>query len=223
MTSCNRLVPLLALLFSPGCTVPGVPPEAQLRPGLPMLDPFLDEGLTRGKAYGLLEQLCTVAPHRLAGSEGAARAVEWGLATMQLLGFENVRLEPVRVPRWERGDIEELVVVEPAEHAGERLSILALGGSIATPGGGLEAEVIAVQSFEELATRAEEARGKLVLFNRPMDPRLLEPFAAYGGAVNQRSRGADQAAAVGALGALVRSMTLSRDDEPHTGALNYGD
>jgi carboxypeptidase Q len=188
-----------------------------------MLEAFLDEGLPRGKAFGLLEQLCAVAPHRLSGSEGSARAVEWGLATMQLLGFENVRLEPVVVPRWERGDIEELVVVEPAEHAGEALALLALGGSVGTSGGGLEGDVVVVTSFEELSTRTEEVRGKLVLFNRPMDPRQLDPFAAYGGAVSQRTRGADEAAAHGALAALVRSMTLSHDDEPHTGAMRYGD
>lgn len=223
MTRCNRLVPLVLALFPLGCVAPAGPTDGELRPGLPLLDVFLDEGLPRGKAYGLLEQLCTVAPHRLSGSEGAARAVEWGLATMQLLGFENVRLEPVTVPRWERGDIEELVVVEPAEYAGEALAVLALGGSVATPVGGLEGDVIVVSGFDELAGRAEEARGKLVLFNRPMDPRELDPFTAYGGAVSQRTRGADEAAAHGAIGALVRSMTLSHDDEPHTGSLRYGD
>jgi hypothetical protein len=185
------------------------------------VEELLREGLADARAFEQLAELCRVAPHRLAGSEGAARAVEWARQAMLAAGLENVRLEPVTVPRWERGAPEELVVVEPAAHAGERLSVLALGGSIGTPSAGLEAEVIAVQTFEELAARADEARGKFVLFARPMDPTKLDPFEAYGGAVRQRSRGAEEAERVGAVGALVRSMTLRNDDQPHTGAMQY--
>jgi len=184
---------------------------------------LLSGGLADPQAYALLSELCTRAPARLAGSDGAARAVEWARETMQRLGLENVRLEPCQVPRWERGDVEELLVVEPSAHAGERLPILALGGSVATPAGGLEAEVIAVTSFEELHARAREARGKLVLFARAMDRTRFEPFEAYGGAVNQRSSGASEAAVVGALAALVRSVTFAQDDQPHTGAMNYSE
>src|SRR5262245_6624042 len=184
---------------------------------------LLSVGLADPQAYALLSELCTRAPGRLSGSDAAARAIEWAHETMLRLGLENVRLEPCQVPRWERGDVQDLVVVEPPAHAGERLPILALGGSVATPAGGLQAEVIAVTSFEALHARAEEARGKLVLFARPMDPTRLEPFEAYGGAVNQRSSGASEAARVGALAALVRSMTLAQDDRPHTGAMNYAE
>ena len=184
---------------------------------------LLAEGLRDPRGHALLTELCARAPHRLAGSEGAARAVAWGEEAMRRLALENVRLEPVMVPHWERGTLEELVVLEPAAHAGERIPVLALGGSVATPAGGLEAEVMAVSSFEELHARAAEAKGKLVLFRRPMDPTLLEPFEAYGGAVNQRSSGAIEAGSVGALAALVRSMTLLQDDEPHTGQMRYAE
>jgi hypothetical protein len=180
-------------------------------------------GLRDPRAHALLAELCAEAPHRLSGSPGAERAVAWAHATMERRGLENVRLEPVMVPSWERGEREELVVVEPAAHAGERLAVLALGGSVATPSNGLEADVIAVSSFEELRERAADARGKLVFFRRPMDPALLEPFEAYGGAVGQRSSGASAAAGAGGVGALVRSMTHALDDEPHTGALRYAD
>jgi carboxypeptidase Q len=180
-------------------------------------------GLGDPRAPALLAELCARAPHRLAGSSGAERAVEWAEESMRALGLENVRLEPCLVPRWERGTLEELVVVEPAAHAGERVPILALGGSVATPAGGLTAEVIAVTSYDELHERAAEARGKLVLFRRPMERARLEPFEAYGGAVGQRSTGAIEAAGVGALGALVRSMTMLQDDEPHTGAMRYAE
>jgi hypothetical protein len=187
------------------------------------LPELLSAGLASPQAPALLAELCARAPHRLAGSAGAARAVEWGREAMLRIGLENVRLEPCTVPRWERGEPEELLVVEPAAHAGERLPVLALGGSVATHPGGIEAEVMAVSSFEELHARAAEARGKLVLFCRRMDPAQLEPFAAYGGAVNQRSSGAVEAAGVGALAALVRSMTFLQDDEPHTGAMRYAE
>ncbi len=200
-------------------TGPALPPTTleELRARL------LAEGLPACAAHERLRELCTVAPHRLAGSRGAARAVEWARGAMEQAGLENVRLEPCLVPHWERGGLEELVVVEPEERAGERLPCLALGGSVATPEGGLEAEVIAVRSFEELRSRAAQAAGRIVLFDRPMDPALLDPFEAYGGAVDQRSRGAVEAARAGAVAALVRSMTLLEDDEPHTGSMHYED
>lgn len=153
------------------------------------------EALRGQHAHALLGELCAAAPRRLSGSAGAERAVAWAESAMRAAGLENVRREPVR----------------------------ALGGSVATPVGGLEAEVVRVTSFEELAARASEARGRFVFFDRLMDPTLPDPFAAYGGAVNQRSRGAVEAAKVGAVGALVRSMTLALDDHPHTGALRYED
>ena len=186
-----------------------------------MLTRILHEALDSRGSWKLLAELCEVAPHRLAGSEGAARAVEWGRAAMEAAGLENVRLEPCSVPHWERGSLAELVVLEPAAHAGETLPVLALGGSIATDAGGLEAEVIAVQNFAELETRASEARGKLVLFDRPMPMHPWDPFEAYGDAVGQRTHGAVEAARAGAVGALVRSMTQTKDDEPHTGAMRY--
>jgi hypothetical protein len=166
--------------------------------------------------YAMLTDLCRTAPHRLSGSPGAAAAVEWARQAMKDAGLENVRLEPCTVPHWVRGDVEVLKIVGPTSAAGE-LPILALGGSVATPETGITAEVIAVRSFEELAERAAEARGKIVLFNRPMDGTLVSQGAAYGAAVEQRVRGASEAAKVGAVAAVVRSMTPDLDDVPHTG------
>jgi hypothetical protein len=182
---------------------------------------ILRASLSEGEAYDVLARLCEAAPHRLAGSEGAARAVELMRREMERAGFEGVRLEPCKVPHWERGPVEKLVV-----HAGDssiRLPILALGGSVATPEGGLTAGVIEVRSFEELHQRADEAAGKIVFFNRPMDPALFDSFRAYGGSVGQRSRGAIEAAKVGGVAAIVRSMTTRIDDFPHTGAMGYED
>jgi hypothetical protein len=223
---------LLSLGLASACAAPQPAPQASEAPataaperasGPVYLPELVAEGLAEPRAHALLAELCARAPLRLAGSEGAAQAVAWALGAMQRLGLENVRLEPCMVPRWERGTLAELLVVEPTAHAGEELPILALGGSVPTPAGGIAAEVMAVESFEELHARADEAHGKIVLFARAMDPTRLEPFEAYGGAVNQRGSGASEAAGAGALAALVRSMTLAQDDQPHTGAMNYAE
>ncbi len=186
-----------------------------------VLERIADEALAEGEAWSKLAELCAVAPHRLAGSSGAERAIAWAKAEMEADGLEHVRLEPCRVPRWERGEVEELAVLAPAELEGLELPVLALGGSVATPDPGLEGELVAVETFGELEEK--EVRGAIVLFARPMDPRQRDPFRAYGGAVDQRSRGAIEAAKHGAIGVLVRSMTLRHDDLPHTGMMNYED
>ncbi|MCO5297925.1 MAG: M20/M25/M40 family metallo-hydrolase [Fimbriimonadaceae bacterium] len=173
-----------------------------------------DQGLRELRAFDLLRDLTRLG-HRLSGSAGAERAVEWGAQTMRELGFENVRLQPCRVPHWVRGEVATLTLGD------DPLSICALGGSIGTPPEGLEAEVVEVKSVDEAAKLGSKAKGKIVFFNGPMDPTLTNTFAAYGGAVGQRVNGAATAAKLGAVGVLVRSMTLRADDVPHTGTMRY--
>jgi hypothetical protein len=177
--------------------------------------------LDEGESMALLRALCSVAPGRLSGSESAARAVDWGLETMRRIGLTAVRAEPVLVPHWERGAAESCARLAPDGSIAEPLDILALGGSIATPAGGIEAEVIRVRSFDELRARAAEARGRIVFFDAPMPRALASTFAAYGQAVPQRTSGASEAARAGGVFALVRSMTTARDDHPHTGSVVY--
>lgn len=182
------------------------------------------EALSRGDTMRHLEELCRVAPGRLSGTPAAERAVEWAERTMRELGLENVRREPVLVPRWVRGDVERLTVVEPAEFAGEELPILALGGSVGTPARGVTAEVVRVTGFPALEELGEEGvRGKIVLYDTPMERSLLDPFAAYGQAVQHRTGGAARASYFGGVASLVRSMTLRVDDHPHTGNQRYRD
>lgn len=188
----------------------------------PDVDRLLTEALARGQSWQLLSGLCTQAPKRLSGSVGAEKAVQWAAQAMRDAGLE-MKLEPVMVPRWERGELESLLELDAGGAPRGKFPVLALGGSVATPPGGVSAEVLVVTNFDELRTRAAEARGKIVLLNRPMDPGQHDCFAAYGGAVDQRSRGASEAAKVGARAVLVRSMTMALDDHPHTGALRYED
>jgi carboxypeptidase Q len=131
------------------------------------------------------------------------------LAEMRRDGLENVRGEPVTVPHWDRGQ-ESLELVTPRR---AKLPILGLGGSVGTPARGITAPVMVVSSFDELTSRAAEAKGKIVLFD--------VPFTTYGATVRYRGGGASAAARVGALAALVRSVTPQSMRTPHTGALRY--
>lgn len=188
-----------------------------------VFDRLFAEALPGNSAFSKLQELCQATPHRLSGSPDAENAVSWARDQMSHDGLENVRLEPCTVPHWERGRIAVLEVLEPESARDAYLPILALGGSVATPREGIVAEVCAVESFQELAKLGDSARGKVVLFDRPMDPRTLDPFEAYGAAVDQRARGAVEAARHGAVAAVVRSLTLRMDDLPHTGSMRYED
>jgi hypothetical protein len=89
---------------------------------------------------------------------------------------------------------------------------------------GLKAGVVEVKSLDELEQLGRaKIEGKIVFYNRPMEPTLINTFAAYGGCVDQRYSGAEAAAKFGAVGVIVRSMNLRLDDFPHTGAMSYGD
>ena len=169
----------------------------------------------------MLSELTGTIGNRISGSPQAAKAVEWGKKTMLQCGFDSVYLQPVMVPRWVRGSVEHAWILD-----GEKeipLTICALGGSIATPKEGITAEVIEVHSLDEAKNLGEKAKGKIVFYNRPMDPTKVQTMEAYGGAVDQRAGGAIYAARVGGVAALVRSMSLAIDDVPHTGAMYYVD
>lgn len=181
-----------------------------------------DSSLSNGKSYEWLDYLSNGIGGRLSGSENAERAVQWTKAEMDKLGFDKVWLQPVMVPKWVRGNPEE-AHIETIDGKAIKVNICALGGSVSTPASGLKAEVIEVQGLEELETLGREnLEGKIVFFNRPLDPTLINTFSAYGGAVDQRGNGAREASKYGAVGAIVRSMNLRLDDFPHTGGMRYG-
>jgi hypothetical protein len=179
-----------------------------------------DEILTNGECYKTLTYLCKTIGPRLSGSAGAAKAVQYTRKVMEDYGFQKVFLQDVMVPHWVRGAKEEAYIENGKVKS--KVPIVALGGSVATPVTGVKAEVIEVKSFEELKALGEaNIKGKIVLFNRPMDPTKINTFEAYAGAVSQRGNGASEAAKYGAIGAIVRSMTTLQDDNPHTGGMRY--
>lgn len=166
-------------------------------------------------AMALARELADGIGPRLAGSDGDRAAVEWAVGRMRSLGFANVRAEEVEVPVWQRGP-EGGSIVAPVK-AG--LSLTALGSSMATPEGGLEAEVLRVESVDELKALPDaQVTGKIVLFDRKMDRRP----GAYGAAIGGRIWGPAEAAKKGAVAALVRSLSTSPARLPHTGATLFG-
>jgi len=181
------------------------------------------EALVNGRAYDQLAELVTRHPGRLAGSKALEEAVIWSEHTLTALGLDRVYKQEVMVPHWERGAPETVrLLAENPGGAAIGLTALALGGSVATPAEGITAEVIEVRSLDELAALGpEKIAGKIVFFNRPMDPALPNPWDGYRGAVDQRSRGPRAAAEFGAVAALVRSLTLAHDDVPHAGNTAY--
>jgi len=179
---------------------------------------IVETALRERKGYEYLRELCEIGP-RLSGSDNSMKAINWAYEKMKSLGFDKVWLQPVMVPHWERGETEIFTI--PA--LGKKLSVLALGGSIATPPEGITAEVIEVKSFAELEERKEEVRGKIVFFSRALDQGLINTFAGYGGAIDQRVNGAIEAAKYGAIGVVIRSITTKYDNNPHTGIMNYDD
>ena len=182
-----------------------------------------DQALTKGKAYDWLNYLSNQIGGRLSGSVQAQLAVDYTKAQLDSLGLDRVWLQPVKVPKWVRGT-PEFAYFETSPGLSTNVSICALGGSVATPLGGLKAGVVEVQGIEDLEKLGKsKIEGKIVFYNRPMDPTLISTFAAYTGCVDQRYSGAEEAAKYGAVGVIVRSMNLRLDDYPHTGSMGYGD
>ncbi len=170
---------------------------------------LIGAALSSDRAYRRLSELCDGVGHRLSGSEGLERAVRWAEHAMREDGLERVRLQPVRVPHWVRGE-ERAEMVMPRRAT---LSMLGLGRSIGTPPGGITADVVAVSSFDELQALPDSAvRGRMVLFD--------VPFTTYRETVNYRSRGAQRAGERGAVAALVRSVGPVSLRTPHTGAMS---
>ncbi len=167
-------------------------------------------------AYRRVAALTDLFGPRMTGSPALERAIVWAHDAFVADGQENVALDPVRVPLWQRGN-ESAEIVTPAPR---RLALLGLGGTVATPPGGLTAEVAVVSSFDDLARLGSSVSGKIVLFDHPFP--AGNPAAGYGKSIAYRTEGATRAAAFGAVAALVRSLASASLGAPHTGQMHYG-
>jgi carboxypeptidase Q len=186
-----------------------------------MIRKIADEILLNGKAYENLRILSKTIGARIAGSEQMYKAEAWAQKTLQNSGADKVWLQPCNVPRWIRGENEEAYFLTNSQKKG--LDVLALGNSNGTGSNGLSAPVIMVNSFEELEARKSEVKGKIVFYNYKFNPFFIRTFSAYADAVRYRGQGASRAAKHGAVAVLLRSMTHSTDNHPHTGLMTYND
>jgi hypothetical protein len=171
---------------------------------------LIEAALADQEGMQRLQYLCDRIGNRVSGSASLERAIQWAASEMKKAGLENVQTPPVMVPKWVRGT-ESATMIEPVR---KPLTMIGLGMSVGTPKDGVTADVVAVKDFDELAALGKEkVAGKIVLYN-PV-------WQGYGQTVMYRSSGASRAAALGAKGVLVRSMTGVSLQTPHTGALNY--
>jgi len=185
---------------------------------------FYDEALSHSPAYEQLRELTTRFPGRLAGSQPLDQALSWAEQVLRETGCDSVRVQPVKVPHWERGEPEKVQLLPAGDAKKEPVALkaLALGGVVATPEGGLRARVIEVQSLAEVSQLGRDrVAGKIVFFNCPMRATEIRPDVAYAEAGDQRNRGPAEAAKYGAAAALVRSLTHRLDDIPHTGNTSF--
>ncbi len=184
-----------------------------------------DAGLADDWAYRRLADLCDKIGARMSGTRQADAAVEQIAAALRAGGL-SVALQPVKVPHWVRGEEQAEIIEYPGRPAGvtQHLHLTALGGSVATPVQGISGQVLVVHSFDELRARADEARGKIIVFDVPFNETLAlngRAGSAYGQGVVYRTRGASAAARAGATAALVRTVGGANYRLPHTGQMDY--
>jgi Peptidase family M28 len=168
-------------------------------------------------SYKFLESLTTEIGPRLAGTAAEARAADWAAARLKGAGLD-VHLETFPMTAWERG-IETAAVVKPAP---QRLVLTALGGSVATPPDGVEAEIAVFRTYDALlAAPPGSLNGKIAVVTERMVRTMNGE--GYGAAFQIRSKGPSEAARRGAVAYLLRSLGTDTHRLPHTGSLNYID
>jgi hypothetical protein len=182
-----------------------------------------NNSLSNGFSYFWLDHLSNQIGGRLSGSLNAEKAVDYTRAELDKLGLDKVWLQEVMVPKWVRGEKETAFIVLDSSKKID-VNICALGGSVGTSVKGLKANIIEVKGIEGLKLMdRDKIEGKIVFFNDPMKETFIQTFKAYGASVGQRYSGAIEAVKLGAVGVIVRSMSLRLDDFPHTGSMSYGE
>ncbi len=213
------LIPALLLSIGAHAASPGNDPAALVK--------VRQAALSSDWAYERLADMTDLIGPRLSGSAGEAAAVVQVADVMRKLGAK-VTLQPVKVPHWVRGLETGELVDYRGRPAGltQKVVLTALGGSGATPAGGLTAAVIVIRSMDELKARAAEVKGRIVLFDVRFDQNLADrgqAGQAYGQVTRFRGAGTRMAAEFGAVAALVSSAGGANFRLPHTGASGLQD
>jgi len=179
-----------------------------------------DEILTNSRAYENLRVLTKQIGARLAGSPQMVQSEKWGLQAMKEAGADNAYMQQCMVPHWVRGGKD--VASATVGTTKKTLDVVALGNSIGS-GKPLTATVIEVKDFDDLERKKDQLKDKIVFYNYPFNPTFVRTFQAYSDAVKYRGQGPSRAAKYGAKGVIVRSMSHSTDNNPHTGSTSYND
>lgn len=179
-----------------------------------------DEVLRNSRAYENLRVLTKTIGGRLAGSPQMVKAEQWGLKAMEQAGAEKAWLQQCLVPHWVRGGRDVASVQSGTTR--KNLDVVALGNSVGT-GKAVTAEVVEVKNFDELEAKGVALKGKIVFYNYAFNPSFVKTFQAYSDAVKYRGQGPSRAAKWGAAAVVVRSMSHSADNHPHTGSTAYAD
>jgi len=183
---------------------------------------IFDQALTSREAYNNLEYLCSETPGRLIGSEASIEAQAFMMAYFKNLGADKVYYQEFKSDAWKCDSAAVFIVLEKGKL--KALHCDALGPSLSTPALGITAEVVEVKSLDEAKRMGSEAiRGKIVFYNRPWDPTIINTFYGYGNMHDQRGHGPAIAADLGAAAVIVRSLTNCSDHIPHTGSTRYGE
>ena len=188
-----------------------------------------DEILTSGKAYDNLRYLTKQIGGRLSGSSQMVKAEKWGVGLMKESGADKAWLQECMVPHWVRGGKDKAEVLFNGAVTGARnvllfhqqLDVLALGNSEGTKNRNLTSKIILVNSFDELEKKKDSLKGMIVFYNFKFNPTYVNTFRSYGEASTYRGSGPSRAAKYGAVAVIVRSMSHSVDNNPHTGATRY--
>lgn len=184
----------------------------EIRKYAPIVNQIIDAvvyGAEQNVTYDELAKFVDTFGARPSGSQSLENSIDYMFELLRDQGLDFVHLENASVINWQRGH-EEAWMVKPRK---KKMDMLGLGNSIPTPHGGIEAPVLVVESFEDLEANAGKAMGKIVVFN--------EEFVSYSKTVKYRVQGASAAAKVGAVAALVRSVTPKSVNSPHTGYMKY--
>jgi len=184
-----------------------------------MIKKVSDEILINGKAYDNLYYLTKKIGGRLAGSPQMTMAEQWGEKMMKESGADKVIMQECKVPHWIRGGDDKAKTT----NKNRKLDVIALGNSIGSGKKALKAEVLLVNSFDDLEKKKNEVNDKIVFYNYKFNPTFIQTFRSYGDASQYRGSGPSRAAKYGAKAVIIRSMSHSTDNNPHTGATRYVD
>jgi len=217
----NKLYIVFLLLFA---TLPSFAQELDEDAEIKYIKNMYKNILTESPCHDWLHYLCKHAGGRLGGSPEYAAAVAYTMHMLDTIGVDKVWTQDVEVPYWRRGDVEKAKIINSELIGTVDLAVVALGFSGGTGNLGITGNIVEVKNFDELeALGKDKIKGKIVFYNRPMEVTRLNTFHAYGAGVNQRTAGPRKAAALGAIGTIVRSMTVKQDNVPHSGVTMFKD